>query len=66
MKIVVPSLHLKILRRSQTLKSRKFEAVYDFEPLVQEAFEQIETLTITPDYQSEKDTETQALADHLF
>ena len=47
-------------------KVEKFEAVYDFEPLVQEAFEQIETLTITPDYQSEKDTETQALADHLF
>lgn len=47
-------------------KVEKFEAVYDFEPLVQEAFEQIETLTITPDYQSEKDTETQALANHLF
>ena len=47
-------------------KVEKFETVYDFEPLVQEAFEQIETLTITPDYQSEKDTETQALADDLF
>ncbi|WP_426456552.1 tRNA uracil 4-sulfurtransferase ThiI [Staphylococcus cohnii] len=47
-------------------KVEKFETVYDFEPLVQEAFEQIETLIITPDYQSEKDTETQALADDLF
>ncbi|MDR5649799.1 tRNA uracil 4-sulfurtransferase ThiI [Staphylococcus nepalensis] len=47
-------------------KVEKFESVYDFEPLVQEAFEQIETLTITPDYQSDKDSETQALADNLF
>ena len=47
-------------------KVEKYESVYDFEPLVQEAFEQIETLTITPDYQSDKDSETQALADNLF
>src|SRR5699024_2345326 len=47
-------------------KVEKFESVYDFEPLVQEAYEQIETLTITPDYQSDKDSETQALADNLF
>ncbi|AWI44303.1 tRNA 4-thiouridine(8) synthase ThiI [Staphylococcus nepalensis] len=47
-------------------KVEKFESVYDFEPLVREAFEQIETLTITPDYQSDKDSETQALADNLF
>lgn len=47
-------------------KVEKYEDGFDFEPLVQEAVDGIETLTITKDYQSDKDTETQALADDLF
>ncbi|MCD8819898.1 tRNA 4-thiouridine(8) synthase ThiI [Staphylococcus gallinarum] len=47
-------------------KVKKYEDGFDFEPLVQEAVDGIETLTITKDYQSDKDTETQALADDLF
>lgn len=47
-------------------KVEKYEDGFDFEPLVQEAVDSIETLTITKDYQSDKDTETQALADDLF
>lgn len=47
-------------------KVEKYEDGFDFEPLVQEAVDGIETLTITKDYQSNKDTETQALADDLF
>ncbi|PTK92975.1 tRNA 4-thiouridine(8) synthase ThiI [Staphylococcus gallinarum] len=47
-------------------KVEKYEDGFDFEPLVQEAVDGIATLTITKDYQSDKDTETQALADDLF
>ena len=47
-------------------KYQLYEDGFDFEPLVQEAVDGIETLTITKDYQSDKDTETQALADDLF
>lgn len=47
-------------------KVEKYEIGYDFEPLVQQAVDGIETLLITSDYQSEKDTATQALADDLF
>ncbi|MCD8786937.1 tRNA uracil 4-sulfurtransferase ThiI [Staphylococcus gallinarum] len=47
-------------------KVEKYEDGFDFEPLVQEAVDGIETLTITKDYQSDKDTKTQALADDLF
>ncbi|MCG7338446.1 tRNA 4-thiouridine(8) synthase ThiI [Staphylococcus sp. ACRSN] len=47
-------------------KVEKYENGYDFGPLVQEAVDGIETLTITKDYQSAKDSETQALADDLF
>lgn len=47
-------------------KVEKYEDGFDFEPLVQEAVDGIETITITKDYQSDKDTETQALADDLF
>ncbi|PKI23455.1 tRNA 4-thiouridine(8) synthase ThiI [Staphylococcus succinus] len=47
-------------------KVEKYENVYDFDELIQEAVDGIETLTISKDYQSEKDTATQALADDLF
>ncbi|RIO61179.1 tRNA 4-thiouridine(8) synthase ThiI, partial [Mammaliicoccus sciuri] len=47
-------------------KVEKYESGYDFEPLVQQAADEIETLYITSDYQSEKDSATQALADDLF
>ncbi|RIP34070.1 tRNA 4-thiouridine(8) synthase ThiI [Staphylococcus gallinarum] len=47
-------------------KVEKYEDGFDFEPLVQAAVDGIETLTITKDYQSDKDTATQALADDLF
>ncbi|WP_217971376.1 tRNA uracil 4-sulfurtransferase ThiI [Staphylococcus xylosus] len=47
-------------------KVEKYESGYDFEPLVQQAADEIETLYITSDYQSEKDSATQALAEDLF
>lgn len=42
----------------------KYESVYDFDQLVQTAFENIETITINKDYKSDKDTD--ALIEELF
>ncbi|PTE41927.1 tRNA uracil 4-sulfurtransferase ThiI [Staphylococcus equorum] len=47
-------------------KVEKYENIFDFEPLVQQAVDQIETIEISNDYQSDKDSETQTLADDLF
>ena len=44
----------------------KYENIFDFEPLVQQAVDQIETIEISNDYQSDKDSETQTLAEDLF
>lgn len=47
-------------------KVEKYENIFDFEPLVQQAVDQIETIEISNDYQSDKDSETQTLAEDLF
>ncbi|MFZ8102473.1 tRNA 4-thiouridine(8) synthase ThiI, partial [Staphylococcus arlettae] len=43
-----------------------YESAYDFTDMIDRAVDNIETLTITKDYQSEKDKATSELADELF
>lgn len=47
-------------------KVEQYESGYDFEEMIERAVDGVETLTITKDYQSDKDRETDALADDLF
>lgn len=47
-------------------KVEEYESVYDFSEMVQRATDNIETLTITEDYQSEKELDTEDLANDLF
>lgn len=44
----------------------KYESVFDFEDMIDNAVANIETLTITKDYQSEKEAETSAIIEDLF
>lgn len=44
----------------------KYESVFDFEDMINNAVANIETLTITKDYQSEKEAETSAIIEDLF
>ncbi|MBF7024490.1 tRNA uracil 4-sulfurtransferase ThiI [Staphylococcus kloosii] len=44
----------------------KYESVFDFEEMIDNAVANIETLTITKDYQSEKEAETSAIIEDLF
>ena len=44
----------------------KYESVFDFEGMIDNAVANIETLTITKDYQSEKEAETSAIIEDLF
>lgn len=43
-----------------------YESAYDFTEMIDRAVDNIQTLTITKDYQSEKDIATSELADELF
>ncbi|WP_278925442.1 tRNA uracil 4-sulfurtransferase ThiI [Staphylococcus auricularis] len=47
-------------------KVEQYESGYDFEEMIDRAVDGVETLTITKDYQSDKDRETDALAEDLF
>ncbi|HJE02039.1 tRNA uracil 4-sulfurtransferase [Staphylococcus auricularis] len=47
-------------------KVEQYESGYDFEEMIERAVDGVETLTITKDYQSDKDRETDALAEDLF
>ena len=47
-------------------KVEEYESVYDFSEMIQRATDNIETLTITEDYQSEKELDTEDLANDLF
>lgn len=47
-------------------KVERFEGVYDFTEMVDRAVENVETIEITKDYQSQKDKDTQALMQDLF
>ncbi|MDU3139187.1 MAG: tRNA uracil 4-sulfurtransferase ThiI, partial [Staphylococcus lugdunensis] len=47
-------------------KVEKYERVFDFDSLIQQAVEQIETLTIDKNYKSKKDEDTAALINELF
>lgn len=44
----------------------KYESVFDFEEMIDNAVANIETLTITKDYQSDKEAETSAIIEDLF
>lgn len=44
----------------------KYESVYDFEEMINRAVENIETLTITKDYKSDKEAETSSIVEDLF
>lgn len=44
----------------------KYESVFNFDELVQEAADNVETLVINKDYKTEKDKNTDALIDELF
>jgi thiamine biosynthesis protein ThiI len=44
----------------------KYERVFDFEEMIDNAVANIETLTITKDYQSDKEAETSAIIEDLF
>ena len=47
-------------------KVEKYESVFDFEDMIQTAVDNIETLTIDPNYKSEKEQSTDALIEDLF
>ncbi|MCI2954100.1 tRNA 4-thiouridine(8) synthase ThiI [Staphylococcus caprae] len=47
-------------------KVEKYENVFDFEDMIQTAVDNIETLTIDPNYKSEKEQSTDALIEDLF
>lgn len=47
-------------------KVEKYERVFDFDSLIQQAVEQIETLTIDKNYKSKKDEDAAALINELF
>lgn len=47
-------------------KVLKYESVFDFEEMIDNAVANIETLTITKDYQSDKEAETSAIIEDLF
>ncbi len=47
-------------------KVEKYESVFDFENMIQTAVDNIETLTIDPNYKSEKEQSTDALIEDLF
>ncbi|HCG74575.1 MULTISPECIES: tRNA uracil 4-sulfurtransferase ThiI [Staphylococcus] len=47
-------------------KVEKYESVFDFEDMIQTAVDNIETLTIDPNYKSEKERSTDALIEDLF
>ena len=44
----------------------KYESVFNFDNLIQEAADNVETLVINKDYKTEKDKNTDALIDELF
>ncbi|MCJ1667955.1 tRNA 4-thiouridine(8) synthase ThiI [Staphylococcus sp. NRL 19/737] len=44
----------------------KYESVYNFDEMVQRAADNVETITISKDYKSEKDKDADALIDELF
>jgi thiamine biosynthesis protein ThiI len=44
----------------------KYESVFDFEEMIDNAVANIETLTISKDYQSDKEVETSAIIEDLF
>ncbi|RLY75901.1 tRNA 4-thiouridine(8) synthase ThiI, partial [Staphylococcus hominis] len=44
----------------------KYESVFNFDDLVQEAADNVETIEINKDYKTEKDKSTDALIDELF
>ncbi|MFW3604044.1 tRNA uracil 4-sulfurtransferase ThiI [Staphylococcus caprae] len=47
-------------------KVEKYESVFDFEDMIQTAVDNVETLTIDPNYKSEKEQSTDALIEDLF
>ncbi|MBX5318494.1 tRNA uracil 4-sulfurtransferase ThiI [Staphylococcus caprae] len=47
-------------------KVKRYESVFDFEDMIQTAVDNIETLTIDPNYKSEEEQSTDALIEDLF